>query len=188
MSVNTVSAGYDPALICRIEQFYYREARLLDNRQYQQWLELLDPSIVYTMPNRYIPHADYSQRETEAFLAVDRELERDGPDALPMREETYQFLAFKAKRTYRADSWSDNPPARTRRMVSNVEVEALGEGNYKARSNVFMFYSSRGANNHLYTLGREDILREDGDQFRVLRREVVTDEALVTVPTLTLFF
>ena len=188
MGVGTTNTVFDPALICRVEQFYFREARLLDNRCYVQWLELVDPSIVYTMPNRYIPQADYRLRDTEAFLAVEHELARPVPNAMPLREENYEFLAFKVKRTYRADSWSDNPPARTRRMVSNVEVSCLEDGNYLARSNVYMFYSARGASNHHYTFGREDILRGEGNEFRILRREVVTDEAVVTVPTLTFFF
>ena len=36
----------------QVEQFYYREARLLDNRQYRQWLLLLSQDIRYLMPSR----------------------------------------------------------------------------------------------------------------------------------------
>ncbi|HIC29718.1 MAG TPA: hypothetical protein EYO85_09835 [Rhodospirillales bacterium] len=40
----------------QVEQFLYREARLLDNRQFHQWLELLTDDIRYWIPmrsNRY---------------------------------------------------------------------------------------------------------------------------------------
>lgn len=43
-------------LIREIEQFLYREARLLDDRQFQEWLDLLTDDIRYWMPvrsNRY---------------------------------------------------------------------------------------------------------------------------------------
>lgn len=35
-----------------LERFYYREARLLDNRQYRQWLALVSEEIQYRVPSR----------------------------------------------------------------------------------------------------------------------------------------
>ena len=43
-------------IIREIEQFLYREARLLDDRKFHEWLELLTEDIRYWMPvrtNRY---------------------------------------------------------------------------------------------------------------------------------------
>ena len=42
--------------ISEVEQFLYREARLLDNRQFREWLELFTDDLRYWMPmrsNRY---------------------------------------------------------------------------------------------------------------------------------------
>ena len=37
-------------IIREVEQFLYKEARLLDNRQFHQWLELLTDDLRYWMP------------------------------------------------------------------------------------------------------------------------------------------
>ena len=42
----------DPNLIREVEQFLYREARLLDERRFHDWLQLLTDDIRYWMCNR----------------------------------------------------------------------------------------------------------------------------------------
>ena len=48
-----------------IEQWYYREARLLDGREYQKWLALCAPEIRYIVPGRGNPLVDNALRGTE---------------------------------------------------------------------------------------------------------------------------
>ena len=46
----------DEATMREIEQFLYREARLLDQREFHQWLDLFTDDLRYWMPmknNRY---------------------------------------------------------------------------------------------------------------------------------------
>ena len=43
------SAVIDRDLVFEIEQFYYAEARLLDDRLFKQWLTLLTPDVKYTI-------------------------------------------------------------------------------------------------------------------------------------------
>ena len=63
-----------------IERFYHYEARLLDSREYQQWLTLISPDIQYCMPSRVNVQVDNRQRGKESMLALDNELE--GPDSM----------------------------------------------------------------------------------------------------------
>ncbi len=181
----------DPAIISRVEQFYFREARLLDERRYQQWFELVDQDIEYSMPGRFVPEPDPREQGEESFVAVDRELDRAEAGAgSPIRLDRYMDMLIRASRPFNARAWAESPPPRTRRMVSNVEVETGAEdGIWRAFSNFFMFYSLAGTDNHLYTGGRRDILREDPEgAFRIMKREVITDWDVVTVPTLALLF
>ncbi len=48
-----------------IEQWYYREARMLDGREYQKWLALCDPAIRYIVPGRSNPLVDNADRGNE---------------------------------------------------------------------------------------------------------------------------
>ena len=73
-------------------------------------------------------------------------------------------------------------------MISNVEVEPLGEGGFRTFSNFLLYYSHRGADNHTYTGCRRDVLYEADGALRIARREVITDWDIVTGPTMGLLF
>ena len=45
-----------------IEQFYYREARMLDDRRFLAWLELLTEDVRYVIPTRHISLGDPAGR------------------------------------------------------------------------------------------------------------------------------
>ena len=179
----------DIELISRIEQFYYREARLLDERCFQQWFTLVDESIEYSIPTRFVPQPDPEKKDTEAFLSVDQELERaQGGSGSPMRHDRYLETFARTFRAYKINAWSESPPPRTRRFISNIEVEPLDNPGYRVYSNFQMFYSHRGADNHTYTGGRRDILKEVDGDFRICKREVITDWDIITAPTMALIF
>lgn len=179
----------DQNLISRVSQFYYREARLLDNRQFQQWMTLIDESIEYSMPTRYVPQPNPQEQDKEEFLSVEHELDRaNGGKGSPIRHDHYLELMVRSIRPYKTNAWSESPPPRTRRFISNIEVEAVGADEYDVYSNFQMFYSHSGANNHTYTGGRRDSLKEIDGQFRIFKREVIVDWDIITVPTLALIF
>lgn len=179
----------DIELISRVEQFYYREARLLDERCFQQWFELVDESLEYSMPTRYVPQPQTRDQGDEEFLSVDRELDRaEEGRGSPLRTDGYMETLVRVARPYNANAWADSPPPRTRRMISNVEVEAVAENEYKVYSNFQMFYSHRRDDNHIYSGARRDLLKEIAGSFKIFRREVITDWDIITVPTLALIF
>ena len=73
-----------PELQHSVEQFYFREARLLDNRQYQQWLGLLSEGLRYIMPSRVNIQVDNRDHGNETMISVDRELEGVDSDGCPI--------------------------------------------------------------------------------------------------------
>ena len=175
-----------------IEQWYYREARLLDGREYQKWLALCAPEIRYLVPGRGNPLVDNGLRGTEAMISVDRELEdRDG-DRLPIRDETLPYLMVRVERAFKPNSWSENPPARTRRLVGNVEVTGNEAETYSVLSAFHLHWTRPGSATFLYAGQRRDLLtRAEGAAYgdlRLLRREVILDMADIEYPTLGLFF
>lgn len=177
----------DPAIISRVEQFYYREARMLDERLYLQWLGLLTEDILYTIPSRYIPTPDPALRGTEQFHALDNELERPSPSTTPLREENIFNLAIRADRALKVNAWAENPAARTRRFISNVEVFKTA-GGFHSFNNFMLTYSRHSNVNHTYTGQRRDTLREVDGELKISSREIIFDWSVINVPTLGLFF
>lgn len=171
-----------------VEQFYYREARLLDGREYQSWLELCALDIRYVLPARTNPLVDNARRGNQDMISIENELEGRESDGLPIRDESHPYLAMRVQRAYAPDSWAENPPARTRRIIGNVEIDEVSEDQLAVTSNFQLFYARPGSPNFLYAGQRRDVLRRTEEGLRIASRTIVLDMADIEYPTLGLFF
>jgi 3-phenylpropionate/cinnamic acid dioxygenase small subunit len=171
-----------------LERFYFHEARLLDNRAYRQWLALLSTDIRYLMPSRVNVQVDNRMRGQEEMLSVDRELEGADSMGCPHREENFILLQLRAERAYNVNSWSENPPARTRRIVGNIELMAHDGDLLSVVSNFHLYYARPGSENVIYSGQRRDTLRATADGLLITQREIVLDYADIQLPTLGLLF
>jgi len=171
-----------------LERFYFHEARLLDNRQYQQWLAMIDPEIKYIMPSRTNLLVNNRERGSEDMISVERELEGADSMGCPIREESYVHLMVRVERAFKVNSWSENPPARTRRIVGNIELMGREGDKWSVLSNFHLFYARPGGDNFMYSGQRRDSLMKSEEGFRIARREVVMDYANIDLPTLGLLF
>jgi len=170
----------------RIQQFYFYEARLLDERQYQQWFATLSEKIAYTVPARHITQLDPALRETEAVLNTQQEFS-SGMEA-PLRAENHLHLMIRTMRSFKLNAWTENPPARTRRHVNNIEIIAVEDKTILVFSNTLLYYSRHDHNNHIYSYQRKDRLEEKGESFCLLKREVLLDSTVITGPSVGIFF
>lgn len=169
----------DPALQQEIEQFYYREAALLDARAYEAWLGLMEPDIRYVMP----------LRTTRAMREADREFGDDGEFA--HFDETYATLYGRVRKALSEFGWAENPPSRTRHLVSNVMIEAGSERNSYEVSSVFLLYRNRlERQTDLFAGERRDLLRRSATDmgFRIARRTIVIDQSTLLSNNLSIFF
>ena len=171
-----------------LERFYFHEARLLDGRQYQQWLGLLDEGLMYIIPSRVNVLVNSRERGSEAMLAVERELEGEDSMGTPLREETLFHLALRVERAYKINSWSENPPPRTRRIVGNIEVMGRDDDVLTVWNNFHMYFARPGSANHIYSGQRRDQLVAAAGANRVRRPEVILDYADIDKPTMGLLF
>ena len=184
--MNTHSMISSPEQQRELERFYFHEARLLDNRQYQQWLALLSEDISYLMPSRINVAVNNRERGTEHMISVERELENQDSMGCPIREETYIHLMVRVERAFKVNSWSENPPARTRRLVGNIELMGLAGREWSVLSNFHLYYARPGSDNFIYSGQRRDTLSRVENGYLIKRREVVMDYASIEVPTLGL--
>lgn len=171
-----------------LERFYFHEARLLDSRQYLQWLGLLTEDVRYIIPSRINVQVNNRDRGQEEMISIERELEGEDSLGCPLREEGYLLLMLRAERAYKINSWSENPPARTRRIVGNVELMERDGEVLSVLSNFHLYYARPGNADAMYSGQRRDTLRLQPEGYRLARREVVLDYANIELPTLGLFF
>jgi len=178
----TASFPVSPEETHEVEQFLYREARLLDERRYDEWMALLADDVHYWVPTR----RNRGQARTESRADIDREL--SGPEELCFFDENKLTLVGRVVRLSTGQAWGENPPSRTRRFVSNVEVERAGaDDELRVHSNLLIHRSRRVDDVHWFVAGRDDVLRRSGSSFQLVKRKVVLDTNVLQSPNLSLF-
>jgi 3-phenylpropionate/cinnamic acid dioxygenase small subunit len=144
-----------------IQRFLFREAALLDNRQYADWLGLLDKDIYYRVTARLARDAGTNE--------VDYSIVEENMVGLQSRIDQ-----ISNPRLTRAE----NPPSLTRRFVSNVEAYPGGApGEFAATSYILAYRNRRNVpEGGFYVAERQDVLRQNGTDWRLARRLVRLDQ------------
>ena len=75
-----------------VEQFLYREARLLDSRRFSEWLDLFSADVRYWMPTRSNRYPVNSKAISILDASQYEEEEVSGEDELAFMEETKETL------------------------------------------------------------------------------------------------
>ena len=178
-----------PDLLREIEQFLYREARLLDNRQLHRWAELLAEDLRYWMPLRSNVYPSSSKSIASLDEARQEERELTEPHELAVMDETRDTLLRRIERLDSGLAWAEDPPSRTRHFVSNVELEPTDNPDeIRAYSN-FIMYRTRGEREEDFYVGsREDILRRTGDGWLLAYRKIVLDQTVLSAKNVSNFF
>jgi 3-phenylpropionate/cinnamic acid dioxygenase small subunit len=174
----------DFTLLLRVEQWLYREARLLDARRFDLWLELLDEEVRYRVPTR----AWVRQGHVKDFTTWSVERELEAPDALPLIDDDLTALRARIGRLQTGMAWAETPPSLSRRLVSNVMIlDADSDGRLSVVSTIFLA-KVRGDQRVLSTAERRDRLVPVGDGFRLQERYVVLDDVVLASENLSLLF
>lgn len=165
-----------------VEAFLYREAELLDERRYAEWLELFTEDAHYFMPmRRNVPHDQ-----------PEREFTRAGAD-VNWFDEGKDTLGRRVQQILTGIHWAEEPPSRTCHMIANVQILAADpagpaptEVTVKSR---FLIYRNRVETESDFLVGkREDVLRRVGDGWKIARRHIILDQNVLLAKNLTVFF
>lgn len=160
----------------RIEQLLYTEARLLDERVYEEWLTLLTTDIEYKMPMR----VDRSRKHSLRFK---------GEDELFAFDDDYRSLTTRVKRIRSSSCWTEDPPARARHFINNVQLESTDSANEITAISAFMVSVSRMEGLPcLFTGQRQDRIREENGTLKICKRWIVSDQSVISSNDLTIFF
>jgi len=179
----------DADTIRSVEQFLYREARLLDERRFRDWLGLFTDDVQYGMTAR----ANRYPRSSKAIAALDADRgageELDATDELGLFDEDLLTLTARVARLDTGMAWAEDPPSRTRHLITNVEVEgSAGDAELTVRSN-FIAYRSRGETEQDFYVGaRTDRLRRVDGAWRIAERRMILDQNVLTAKNLSIFF
>ena len=174
-----MSVALEQLLVDRaIERFLILEAELLDRQDFLAWLSLLDDEVAYTMP-------------TEALSASGDKAPGDGiVHANTYMDENKAALERRVRRLGLPTAWSEHPPTRTCRFVSNVRVAPEGVGLFRVASSLLVYRSRLDHDGRLIAAARLDQVRrvESDCGWRLRRREVRLLDTVIGMHNLSIIF
>ncbi len=179
----------DDTLFRDVEQFLYFEARLLDERRFHEWLELLTDDVRYWMPVRTARYAKHSKSVVILDDETYDDTELAQQDEAAYLDEDEASLQMRIARLDTGMAWAEDPPSRTRHFITNIEVTA-GEAATELRvgCNV-MVYRSRGGTEQDFFVGRrEDVLRRINGSWKIACRTIVLDQNVLLAKNISIFF
>ena len=165
-----------PDLQHEVEQFLYREVRMLAEGRFEEWLDLFTEDSRYLMPIR----------ETTAT----REESERGEEFLPHVDDDKDFMRARVQRLRHHLAHAEQPPSRLRYFVSNIEVEdadGAEAGGLDVRCNLMVYQSRLERTEKIFVGRREDRLRPENGSYRIASRTVVLDQSLLP-RSITIFF
>ena len=86
-------------------------------------------------------------------------------------------------------AWGEDPPSRTRHIISNVEVEPGDTASeLKVYSNFLVYRTRAETEQDLYVGARHDILRRVDGGWKIARRKLLLDQNVLLPKNVSVFF
>ena len=162
----------NPDLQHEVEQFLYREVRMLAEGRFEEWLDLFTEDSRYLMPIRETTAAREDSERGEGFL--------------PHVDDDKDFMRARVQRLRHRLAHAEQPPSRLRYFISNIEVEDT-DGDLDVRCNLMVYQSRLERTEKIFVGRREDRLRPENGSYRIVNRVVVLDQSLLP-RSVTIFF
>jgi biphenyl 2,3-dioxygenase subunit beta len=163
----------------QVQQFLYREARLLDERRLDEWLDLLADELHYWMPmRRNIKYGDWDLEFTSAETEIN------------WFDEGKDVLAGRIRQINTGIHWPEEPVSRFEHIITNVELVGAGEDGEIRVNSKFFCYQNRLQDEVNHFVGRrEDVLRRDPETgFKIVKRKIILAQNVMLPKVVNTFF
>lgn len=162
-----------------VEQYYYDEATMLDDRDFDSWFALLHEDIRYFMPIR----TNRIQRE--------HSLEYTRDDEYAHFDDNHAMMQGRIRKLKSDVGWSENPASRTRHIVGNVVIKSKYNTDLLNVSSSFLTYRNRLERQVDIFAGyrHDELVRCDGNvPFKIKSRTIFIDQSTILSNNLSIFF
>ena len=159
-----------------VMSFYIREAWMPDERKFHDWLDILADDLFYFMPRK-----KNRQRKDMA-----REITELGD--LALFEEDKESMKMRIARLDTGMAWAEDPPSRTRHLITNLVVEPLANDEVRAKTAFFLYRTHLESDRDFFVGSRDDVLRKVNGEWKVARRTIVLDDNVIQAKNLSMFF
>lgn len=165
-----------------VEDFFYDEAECIDDRRFDDWLDMLHEDLRYFMPiRRNVPHGEHQERENTS--------EGEG---ISWFDEGKWTLTKRVEQIATGVHYAEEPLSRTSHLITNVQIQRAGPTEEPERLETscrFIVYQNRVEYETYLFVGRryDTLIRVDG-ALKLLRREILLDQNVLMAKNLSTFF
>jgi 3-phenylpropionate/cinnamic acid dioxygenase small subunit len=170
-------------LLREIEQFFYDESSLIDERRFAEWLDCLDEDLVYFMPQRR--NVKFGQHSARENTPIDYGMSWFNDDKWTMTKRVEQILT--------GVHYAEEPLSRVSHLITNVRLRAadpsLTDATRVETECRFLVYLNRAEYETYSFVGkRRDTLVKREDSWKVAYREILLDQNVLLAKNITTFF
>lgn len=159
-----------------VERFYYDEAALLDSHRYEEWLALFSDDAHYFMPIR----------RTRMLRELDKEFTK--PGEMAFFDDTKTLLAGRIRKLGSGRSWAEDPPSRTRHLITNVRITKDDSRTLEVESNFHLYRTRLNSEETSWIGSRRDLLRRVEGSFQIVDRKIFLEQTVLLSRNLSNFF
>jgi benzoate/toluate 1,2-dioxygenase beta subunit len=146
-----------------IEQFLFREAVLMDEHRYDEWLDLWTDDAIYWVPCR---HEDFDPHR-QVSIIYDRR----------------SRLEARVARLKSGDVLAQDPQPRMRRVLSNIAIELDSGDNMQTASN-FVLVQARNSRQEIWCGRSIHHLQRIAGQIKIAQKRVLLVNSECEMPAL----
>jgi 3-phenylpropionate/cinnamic acid dioxygenase small subunit len=146
-----------------IEKLLYREARLMDEHRYEEWLSLWTSDAVYWVP---CGHED-TDPMTQVSIIYDNRTK----------------IGDRVARLMSGSVMAQDPKPRMRRVLSNIEIEHKSDAEATVESN-FILIQARYTEQLTWCGRTTHQVRREGDALKIARKKVLLVNSEQEMPVL----
>jgi biphenyl 2,3-dioxygenase subunit beta len=159
-----------------VERFYYDEAAILDAHRYDEWLGLFAEDANYFMPIR----------RTRMNRETDKEFTQ--PGEMAFFNDTKSLLAGRVAKLKSGRSWAEDPPSRTRHLITNVRIVRDSGRELEVESNFHLYRTRLNSEESSWIGSRRDVLRRVEGSFQIADRKIFLEQTVLLSRNLSNFF
>ena len=156
-------------IACR---FLSEEAKILDERSFDKWMEMVDDEIQYEIP----------------IIVSKNNLQDETAGGGHRINDNKARLRVRVDRLKSGHAWSETPPSRTVRIVGSILANPIGDGRTLDVESSLLLYRQRGDSGpgDVIPVRRYDVLRV-ADDVTLLKRRVIFADTSLRTPNLGIF-
>ena len=166
-----------------IEEFLYDEAHMLDEREFQAWIDTLAEDLRYFMPMEF--NVKFGEHTSREFTKREAQMSWFNEGKWTLNKRVEQILT--------GVHWAEEPLSRVCRLVSNVQLTNIqtndaGELEVDVSSR-FLIYQNRCEYEQYFFVGdRFDRIRRTSEGWRLAQREIRLHQNVLLAKNLSIFF